>query len=68
MLTLFYKCEPCDLIQKTKINRGLVLTKTNQNITYESSVINIYQQIERKAFLFTKVTFVTMTFDLNNTK
>ena len=41
---------------KSKFIRGLVLTKTYQNITHESSVINCSQQKGEKPF-FTKVTF-----------
>jgi len=54
MFTLFYNCDPCDLTlwpSESKINRGLVQTKTNQNITYESSVINSSQN-EQKPFIF----------------
>ena len=49
-----------------------VLTKTNQHVKYESSVINSSQNIERKQFFFyfTKMTLrlVTLTFDLVNPK
>ena len=52
------------------INRGHVLTKTKQHVKYESSVINGFQDNMRKLsyFVFTKVTHVTLTFDLVNPK
>ena len=65
MFTLFYKCDLCDFTlwsSEPKINKGLVRTNTNQNITYESSVINSNQENERKPF-FTKV---TLTFNQKN--
>jgi len=49
------------------MNRGLVLSKRNQHITYESSVINSSQENEQKPF-FTKVILVTLTLDIKNTK
>jgi len=55
MFTLFYKSDPCDITlwpSEPKINRGLVLTKPNQNIIYKSSVINSSQENEEKPFFY----------------
>jgi len=44
-----------------------VLTKNNQKITHKSFVISSSQENERKPY-FRKVSFLTLTFDLKNTK
>jgi len=67
LVNIFYKCDLDLWPSEPKINKGLVLTKTNQHITYESSMINNSQENEWTPF-FTKVTLVTLTFDLKNIK
>ena len=51
---LFYKSDPCDLdlspSEPNRINRGIVLTKTNQHVKYESPVTNNFQDNDWKLF------------------
>jgi len=52
----FYVCSQVTLVTLTfnlsKINRGHVLTKTNQKVDYKSSVINNSQENELKTFFY----------------
>jgi len=63
MCTIFTS-NPCDLDLVNSKSTGHGLTKTNQHVEYNSSVIKISQDGERKPLL-TKRTLVTLTFDLN---
>jgi len=62
--------DPCDLDLKSSIskiiNRDHVLSKTNQHVKYESSVIQSFHFNEWKLFIFTKVTLLTLTFENMN--